>query len=123
MLPEAEDYFLTMAGRNRLLSVDDGWTALCTFFVLQDETEIPTFYDRRCWTTPPDHATGSIIYFDKLISKTFNRDLWRGIEEQITHRFPSWEQFVWYRPRPGQQSDRKYLYERRRSLDGADVHG
>ena len=122
MLQDVEDYFWIMAARNRLLMVDGGRTALCTFFVLHDESQIPFFYDRRCWTTPSDETEGSLLYIDKLIMFSphrFTRVLWEAIVKTLTERIPQWESLTWYRPRPGQQPDRKYTWRRRY----ADVHG
>ena len=115
-----EDYYRIMASRRRLLVVDGDAVALCTFFVLREDREIPTFYDRRCWSTPPDHAQGSIVYFDKLISTRFTKTLWRAIEGRVTDVAPMWERFIWYRPCAGQAPDRRYTYRRRRH--GAELH-
>ena len=119
MLTEAEDYYWRMAARKRLLRIDEGRTGVCTFFLLDSELEIHDFYDRRCWTTPADHAEGSIIYIDKLIAKQFDRNLWRAIEAEITDRFPGWEQAVWYRPR--QEQDVRYTFRRKGVVHGDHV--
>ena len=119
---DAEDYFWIMAARNRLLMVDEGRTALCTFFLLQDESQIPRFYDRRCWTTPQDYPDGTLLYIDKLMAHTFNQTLFRALVRTLTDRFPQWEQMVWYRPRPGQQPDRRYTFRRDRGGVHANLY-
>jgi hypothetical protein len=121
MHPNIEDYYWVMAARKRLIAIDGDSAGLCTFFVLQREEEIPAFYNRRCWSTPPDHAEGPIIYFDKLVATHFTRALFRLIERRVTEHHPRWERWVWSRPSPGQQPDRRYIYRRR--MNGADVHG
>ena len=121
MFQEMEDYFWKMSVRNRLLKIEteDGLTGLCTFFVLDSELEIPFFYDRICWTTPADHAEGTILYIDKILARAFTPVLQTEIERVLTDRFPLWEMAVWYRP--GQNADRCYTYHRR--PHGAEVHG
>lgn len=124
MLVDDEDYFWIMAGRNRLIAIDEGRAGLCTFFILRGEQEVPRFYDRRCWTTPPDASEGSLIYVDKLVLYPLHRftmALWHQLVGVFTERIPQWEQLTWYRPRPGQQSDRRYTLHRR--LHAADLHG
>ena len=110
MHPDVEDYYWIMAARRRLIAIDGAGTGLCTFFVLQREEEVATFYDRKCWSTPPDHAEGSIIYFDKLVCTHFTKALWQAITQRVTEVIPQWERFVWYRP--GQDADRRYTWNR-----------
>ena len=113
MFPEADDYYDRMAARKRVIYGDlgDGRKLLCTFFVLQEEAELKTFYDRPCWSTPPDHHEGTIIYIDKLIASLFNKAVWTQIERALAETIPGWETAIWYRP--GQDIDRRYNYVRK----------
>lgn len=120
---DADDYYGRMAARHRLIAIDGGRVGLCTFFVLTDELEISRFYDRRCWTTPPDAEDGSVVYVDKLFlykPYRFTKALWHQLEQMFTSRVPSWQILTWYRPRSGQQSDRRYTYRRR--INATDLH-
>ena len=115
MLPEIDDYYWTMAARNRLLQLhlDGDSTALCTFFLLPSLNLLDRYRRRSMWSTPPDLATGSIVYIDKLVARCWNRGLFRAVETAVTQVAPQWTTAVWYRPSPGQAPDRRYTYRRR----------
>lgn len=128
MFTEAEDYYWTMAVRHRLITVTVGGSvaALCTFFIttdLSDDT-LMRYYDRKCWSLPPDEPQGAVVYIDKLMSYLpWTMELSRMVEAAITQQVPSWQTAVWYRPRHGDLPDRRYTYcrTRRRWSDGSDV--
>ena len=125
MLANVEDYYWIMAARGRLIAIDEGRAGLCTFFILHDESEVLQFYDRMTWTTPTDAEDGSLIYVDKLLlypPHRFTIALWDQLVSTFTQRVPAWQMLIWYRPRPGQQADRRYTLRRRRDLDGANLH-
>ena len=126
MVENAEDYYWTMAARERLIMVQQGGSisALCTFFILPDETYIQDYYDRKCWSLPFDVDDGSTVYVDKLLSYVpWTHELATMVETVITERVPSWQTAVWYRPRHGDLPDRRYTLTRRRRPDGTDLHG
>ena len=112
-----EDYYWRMAGRGRLISLSAGTTilGLCTFFVLKEMEELPRFYPRAMWSMPEDAEDGSVVYLDKLVTYRWNLGIARQIEAEISHRVPSWQTAVWYRPAKDiEEKDRQFIYHRRR---------
>ena len=111
---EAEDYYWTMAARNRCLILSDGASILgtCTFFVLSEESDVERFRRRPMWSTPPDAQDGSIIYLDKLATTVWNHRLARAVEREVSMRVPGWRVATWYRPT--EDVDRRFTYRRRR---------
>lgn len=114
MLDCMEDYYWRMAGRGRLISLTAGASLLgvCTFFVLPSLAEVPRYYHRKTWSLPEDVEDGAVLYLDKLVTYRWNLTLARQIETELTHRIPSWEVAVWFRPTAG--DDRRYEHMRRR---------
>ena len=117
----AEDYYWTMAARNRLIRIEqpEYQAALCTFFVLQDEQEIPRFYNRLAWSTPLDSADGDIVLIDTYYGR-FSRAIVTLLEQAMVKLVPSYTQAIWYRL--GARSHLRHTYYRGRS-HASYVHG
>ena len=113
-MTDADDYYWRMAGRRRLIMLQQGGSiiGLCTFFLLDSELEVPYFYHRATWNIPRDSETGTVVYLDKLVCyNPFTFETWRQIEAAITAAHPLWVTACWYRPtRRG--ADRMYTYRR-----------
>ena len=109
-LPDAEDYYWIMGCRERLVLVDEGRTAACTFFLMESEADVTRFWKRRPWTTPLDATHGTIAYIDRLDGH-LTRGLLRQIRTVITERHPQVERAVYHRPaRAGQAGDPCYTH-------------
>lgn len=111
LLPE--DYYWTMAGRNRLLMVshEEKPSLFCTFFVLPSLKEVTHYYCRPPLTTPPDLEHGPIIYIDTIVGQGFTKEVFQQIEACLVERVPDYQIGVWYKSTGGR--DRRTLYTRR----------
>ena len=118
MLDELDDYYWQMAGRGRLILLDEGRVGLCTFFLLAHGRQEHRFYCRPTWSLPADDPQGTIVYIDKLILRVpMTRSIARSIEQAVAARYPQFTRALWYRPARGQEAsqkpDRRYSYRRR----------
>ena len=118
MLDELDDYYWAMAGRGRLLLLDEGRVGLCTFFLLESERDVHRFYCRPTWSLPADAPDGTLVYIDKLVLRVpMTRSIARAIEQAIVARHPQYTMARWYRPARGPEAShapyRCYSYTRR----------
>ena len=115
MLEDLDAYYWQMAARGRLLLLDDGRTGLCTFFLLQDESEVHRFYCRPMGSTPADDPQGTLVYIDRLVLYVpCTRAVVRAIEQTIAIQHPQYTRALWYRPSLHEGPDRRYTLVRRR---------
>ena len=119
-VPEVDDYYWLMAARGRLIMVRHGIqvVATCTYFILQSLDEIPRFYDRPMWSLPSDAMDGPVVYIDKLMGLTWNKQIRQQLEALLAQQVPSFCLGVWYRP--GHGPDRRYTCHRR-CLNGKEL--
>lgn len=96
-------YFTAMMQRERLaiLVKNDQVVALCTYFILNDESEIQQFHERPLWTLPLDHPDGMLCYIDKLIADGWSLTMRKEIQKLITQEHPNLQTVCWFRAGAG----------------------
>ena len=96
-------YFANLMARNRIFAMykDGALDGFATFFILESSEALPSVTDKPMWATPPDHADGTLVFFDKLVSNRWNLEARRTLQAVLLERFPQLTHACWLRPRVG----------------------
>lgn len=90
------DYIQFMLHKNRVILIEkDGKPEGAIFFYLtNDYTKL---YKKPTWATVHDEENGHQIYIDKMVCRSYTRELREAIKTAIEDRFPNVEIGIYHR--------------------------
>lgn len=90
------DYLKEMLKLNRVMIIQDGESVEAVImFYLTNDYEI--LYKKSTWEIAKDDPNGTQIYIDKMVCKSWNKDLRKSVQEAIEKKFPHVEMGVYHR--------------------------
>lgn len=112
-LSGVHDYLTKMLDDHRVLAIFDGHEviAIVTFSICSDYKK---YYSKGVWEYMEHDPYGCTLYIEKLVSKTWNLELRRLMQDLFLEKYPFLTRGIWHRSRDNEdcliQAKRRFDY-------------
>jgi len=95
-IAQAVDYTTRMIDNGRVILIWDDLSPIAVMFFSVTDTP-DEFLKKGTWEFRSHDVNGKTVYVEKIISKTWNKELRIRFEEKILQKFPDFTQGVWHK--------------------------
>ena len=103
-------YFINMIKDERIILIsEDGEPYAVIAYSMTDDPD--TFLKKETWDYLQHDPIGNIVYVEKIVSKSWNRELRNILEHVVSAKYPQMEYGMWHKW--AKWGDRKVISKRR----------